>query len=126
MAGSRSTERMRRTEAEFILEEPSDISVFLSKYRGALVKVSIDGIVRGIIAYSPYRLNIDALPAGKHTVSLELFGNRYNSFGSLHNADANTWWIDAMVWRTEGDRWTYDYLVRDFGILAPPEIKILE
>ena len=113
-------------EAEFILEEPSDISVSLSKYRGALVKVSIDGIVRGIIAYSPYRLNIDALPAGKHTVSLELFGNRYNSFGSLHNADANTWWIDAMVWRTEGDRWTYDYLVRDFGILAPPELKILE
>ena len=96
------------------------------KYRGSVIKVFIDGEPRGIIAYSPYRLKVSSLQTGKHTVSLELYGNRYNSFGSLHNADTGTRWIDAMVWRTEGERWTYDYMVRDFGILAPPEIEILE
>lgn len=113
-------------EAEFTLEEASDVSVCVPKYRGSLVKVSIDGIERGIIAYSPYRLQIESLSKGTHAIRLELFGNRYNSFGSLHNADTETRWIDAMVWRTEGERWTYDYKLRDFGILAPPEIEILE
>lgn len=113
-------------EAEFTLEEPADISVSVPKYRGSLIKVSVDAAIRGILAYSPYRLQIPGLSAGRHTISLELFGNRYNSFGSLHNADQETRWIDAMVWRTEGSRWTYDYRVRDFGILSPPEIEILE
>lgn len=113
-------------EAEFSLEQESDIFVHVPKYRGSLIKVFIDGEPRGIIAYSPYRLKVSSLQTGKHTVSLELYGNRYNSFGSLHNADTGTRWIDAMVWRTEGERWTYDYMVRDFGILAPPEIEILE
>lgn len=112
-------------ESDFTLEECSDISVYVPEYRGALVKVRIDGVYRGMIAFSPYTLEIYRLPKGKHTVSFELFGNRYNSFGALHNAEIGTRWIDPMVWRTNGERWTYDYMVREFGILGNPEIRVL-
>lgn len=71
----RSTERMRRTRRNSYWRSPPIFLFFFQNTGVHWIKVSIDGIVRGIIAYSPYRLNIDALPAGKHTVSLELFGN---------------------------------------------------
>lgn len=113
-------------ETDFTLEKDSDISICVSKYRGSLIKIYIDGQKQGILAYSPYRLNIGGVAKGTHRIRFELFGNRYNSFGSLHNADTGTRWIDAMVWRTEGSRWTDGYMIRDFGILETPVIEILE
>ncbi len=113
-------------EMDFTLESPSDISVRLPAYRGALVKLSIDGSEAGMLTFSPYKLRVTGLEAGRHTAAFELFGNRYNSFGALHNADTGNKWIDAMAWRTQGDKWTYDYMVRQLGILGEPEILLTE
>ena len=94
-------------------------------YRGALIKVFVDGKEQGIIAYSPYKLKLNNLTKGKHTVELLLYGTRINTLGGMHNIPQPTW-VGPDYWRTTGDKWCYEYLLRDVGILASPIIDIYE
>lgn len=111
-----------RTEIE--LEEVSDIVIKAAYFKGALVKVSIDGGNPCRIAFSPYTARFGGLSAGKHTVEYELFGNRYNTFSALHTllADKHRVYIGPDYWRSTGDGWAYEYQHRPFGILKAPEI----
>ena len=113
-------------EQEIELEKESEVVVRASEYRGALVKVFVDGIEKGIIAFSPYKLNIGKLQAGKHTIIYKLFGNRFNAFGALHNNVVGDKWVAPNMWYTTGDKWCYEYKLRNLGILASPVISILE
>ena len=90
------------------------------------MKVYVDGKERGIIAYAPFELRIDGLEAGKHRIDYELFGNRHNSFGAVHNADNMFRWFGRDAWYTTGDKWCYEYRLKPFGILASPVIKIIK
>lgn len=94
-------------------------------YRGALIRVLVDGEDKGIIAFSPYKLNIEGLSAGKHKVEFVLYGTRINTFGGMHNV-VRPKWTGPNFWRSEGDRWCYEYLLKDTGILASPIIEIYE
>ena len=69
---------------EVELENDGEIELLTSYYRGSLIAVSLDGERVGRIVLPPYLLRIPNVSKGKHTVTLTLFGNRYNSFGSLH------------------------------------------
>lgn len=102
------------------------LSLRTSCYRGAAVKVAIDGKPAGIIAYSPYTLLIDNVAAGEHTIELTLLGNRYNTFGQLHNAQTDAKWCGPNLWRTENEKWCYEYKLKDFGILCSPVIEVYE
>jgi len=102
------------------------IGIKANNYRGAMIKVLMDGKPVGVIAYAPYKLMIENVKAGKHTIELTLFGNRYNTFGQLHNADTALSWFGPDSWRTEGDAWCYEYKLKDTGILASPVIEIFE
>lgn len=93
-------------------------------YRGAMIKVLVDNINRGTICLAPYKLTIP-LNAGKHSLSLKLFGNRHNTFASLHNC-GNDIYYGPLHWMSEGSEWTYDYMLKDFGILKKPQINIKE
>lgn len=103
-----------------------DIVIHANHYRGAMMKVYVDGEARGVIAYAPYELRINGLKAGKHRIDYELFGNRHNSFGALHNADILWDWFGPDAWRTAGDKWCYEYRLKEFGILASPVIKVIQ
>ena len=46
-----------------------------------------------------------------------MYGNRFNSFGALHNADENYTWYGNGSFRTTGSQWTDDYMLRSFGIM---------
>lgn len=97
------------------------LTVRVPHYRGALVGVSLDGKRVGSIAFAPYTLHIDAAP-GKHTLSLTLFGNRVNTFGTVHNCN-NAWiWFGPDAWRTFGDEFSYEYKLKETGILKSPEV----
>ena len=37
-----------------------------------------------------------------------------------------TMWIDPSAWRTEGSKWTYEYCLKDIGVLSSPIIEILK
>ena len=110
---------------EFETEESGDVQVTISRYRGALLEVSIDGGEYQKLAFSPYKLNLGCLEKGKHTISVKCFGQRNNCFGALHMCD-ETMWIDPSAWRTEGSKWTYEYCLKDIGVLSSPIIEILK
>lgn len=97
------------------------LTVRAPHYRGALVGVSLDGKRVGSIVFAPYTIHIDAAP-GKHIVSLTLFGNRVNTFGTVHNCN-NAWtWFGPDSWRTFGDEFSYEYKLKETGILKSPEV----
>ncbi len=95
-------------------------------YRGALIRVELDGKDVGVIAYSPYTIQLRDIPAGKHSIAFTLFGNRYNSFAALHNADLKEKWAGPNLWRTTGDKWCYEYRLKETGILSSPVIELYE
>ena len=102
------------------------IAVKANNYRGSLIKVALDGKPVGVIVYAPYKLMIENVKSGKHTITLTLFGNRYNTFAALHNADTANTWHGPNAWRTKEDAWCYEYKLKDTGILASPIIEIFE
>lgn len=92
-------------------------------YRGALLKVLVDGKDMGRIVFSPYELELGRLSAGKHTVELILFGTRINTFGGMHNVYQEEW-TGPDFWRTTGGHWCYEYVLKDTGILSSPVIEL--
>lgn len=111
---------------ELDLEKDCNAEFEISFYRGACVKVLVDGVDCGNIAYPPYRLKVNNLKAGKHKVTYRLYGNRYNTFSALHSliSDKDHVYTGPMYWRSTGDQWAYEYQTRPLGILKTPVIKI--
>ena len=109
---------------EFELEGKSDVRITASYWRGAFVKVRLDGKAIGNIAFAPYELTARDISGGKHTIEFEVFGNRYNTFSALHNlsADKPRVYIGPAYWRSRGDNWSYEYNLRDFGLLKKPTL----
>lgn len=70
----------------------------------------------GVIAYAPHRLSLGRLEKGEHELTVCLYGNRFNGFGTLHNANGEYTWYGNDSYRTQGDEWTDSYLVRPVGI----------
>ena len=124
-------------KTEFEAPEDCNVVVNTSVYKGALVKVKMDGEDVGVIAYSPYDVTVNNVKKGKHTVEFTLFGNRINSFGALHLTDTKAEWFgpDAWVknaklsswWKADFVKypvWQYEYTLKPNGILASPIITM--
>lgn len=105
--------------------ETCDCSVEINtaKYRGALVGVRIDGEEKGFIILPPYRLWIDGVKKGKHVVELTLYGNRNNTFGSLHNGIKDTYY-GPEHWKRPDGEFIYEHQLCEMGIEKTPEIVI--
>jgi len=102
------------------------IKVHCNFYRGALVKVFIDGKDAGRIVFSPYDLVIENVPKGEHLIELKLFGNRYNSFAALHNTNRNISWTGPGMWKSRGDEFSLDYQLSELGIITSPVISVIK
>jgi hypothetical protein len=100
----------------------SELLVSASFYRGHLLRVRVDGVDRGVIAYSPYGVKVSGLAPGKHRVDIVYFGSRVNTFGQLHSTARGGYWWGPDSWRTKGSAWTYEYLFWPQGVLKSPEI----
>lgn len=113
---------------EINLERDCDVEFEISYYRGACVKVLVDGKDCGNIAYPPFKLKVDNLKAGNHKVTYRLYGNRFNTFSAIHSllADKHHVYIGPDFWRSSGDGWAYEYQTRPMGILKTPIIKIVD
>jgi len=102
-----------------------NLKIRANYYRGAVIHVKFDGQDIGVIAYSPYELNVENVNKGKHTIEFELFGNRYNTFAALHNIDWSIWsTTDPNTWHVTGDKWSDEYNFKEMGILKSPVIEI--
>lgn len=112
-------------EAEFETNESGEAEITVSRYRGALLEVSVDDKAPQKLAFAPYKINMGHLEKGKHTIRIKCFGNRYNSFGTLHMCDYQQDWISPHEWYTEGSRWSYEYCLKDMGVISSPVIEIM-
>lgn len=101
------------------------LRIHVPKYRGALIGIFVDGVRKGSVICPPYDLILRDLEPGKHEITLELYGNRYNTFAALHYAaESFKCRTGSMTWRTTGDEWSYEYHLSQFGILEAPEIAV--
>lgn len=99
-------------------------TVTVPSYRGALIGVSVDDEPCGVIIGEPYKLSLGHRN-GLHRITLKLYGNRYNSFGQLHNTDPFEAYWGPKTWRTSGQNWSYSYQLKSFGILMEPVMEVI-
>ncbi len=100
----------------------TDLRIEATRYKGALISVAVDGEEKGKIVYPPYMLDVNGLADGEHKVDITLFGNRYNAFGPIHLTDVKHSWHGPGAWRSNEEEWSYEYVLRNIGILARPII----
>ena len=102
------------------VSDGGEVKVSATMFRAPVLKVAVDGKEMGHIAYAPYERSLGELPAGEHMLELTVFGNRVNTFGTLHNCNQKEEWFGPNSWRTEGDEWAYEYQLRPTGLLKAP------
>ena len=103
--------------------DKGELLVSVPRYRGGLVKVFVDGEDKGNIVYSPNELLVKGLSDGRHKVDIKLFTNRFNSFGAVHLTDVSHSWHGPGAWREEDEKWSYEYNLKNTGILTTPWIR---
>lgn len=105
------------------VETAGDFRVQATHFRNPALSVDLDGERQGLIAFSPYRLDIQAAP-GRHCLDITAYGNRYNTFGSIHNADERFYFPgNPGAWRTRGSAWSREYRLKPTGILTSPLVE---
>ncbi len=108
--------------AEFDAEEDGYVEFQANYYRGEFVKVILDGVDLGNIVIMPYKIMTE-IKKGHHKVEFVLYGNRFNTFGALHNSSDEIW-RDPGCYYAAGSNFTYDYMVKPTGIITSPIIRL--
>ena len=107
-------------------EDDSTVQFHANFYRGALIGVKLDGNDVGRIVSAPYNLNASGVKRGHHVAEFTLYGNRYNCFASLHSSRTDTDQAHPSLWFTRDDAFTYNYQLREMGIMTSPKILIFK
>jgi hypothetical protein len=94
------------------------------RFAGPVVTVDLEGTRRGTIALEPHVVDLGTLENRPHRVSVTCYGNRENSFGTLHLPDRCTKWFAPNAWRSEHEWWMEGYNVKTMGILQRPQLKV--
>ena len=102
-----------------------DVKIKLPEFMGALSEVKMDGKEKGIIACSPYEITIENVEEGRHLFEFVLYGNRYNTFGALHNT-GNMIWAGPNIWYPPENEWCREYCLKDTGIMKSPIFTFLK
>ena len=114
-------------QCPFSLPGPvEEAAVAIPHFTAPVVAVHMDGKRAGSVALSPHRLALGPLAAGAHRIDFTVYGNRYNTFGTLHNANPDYKWYGPDAFRTTGDEWTDAYRLRTTGILGAPVLLAAE
>lgn len=107
---------------EFKLDKTQKASVRIPHFSAPVIGVKVDGRDMGLIAFAPHMLALGEVAAGCHSLELYVYGNRFNSFGTLHNSNDEFKWYGPDSYRTSGYEWTEGWALRPFGILSRVEI----
>ena len=107
-------------------DETAEYAVHIPHFSAPVLGIRVDGVEKGLIAYAPHRQPLGILATGEHELTICVYGNRYNGFGTLHNANTRFTWYGPNSFRTEGDNWTDSYQLKPVGILSAVEIQCRE
>jgi hypothetical protein len=108
----------------FTVDIDNEFFVHIPYFKAPVISINVDGEDKGLIALSPHILSLGYLKQGTHTMTVRLYGNRFNGFGTLHNANDNFIWYGPDSYRTQGDDWTDLYELRRVGIFDGVNIVI--
>lgn len=97
-----------------------NLHIEISHYCGALMEIFLDGENKGELFMAPYRKSLGIVAEGEHEITIKLYGNRSNTFGAVHNDDRTEQWYGPNLWRTEGNKWSYEYQLEEMGVLTSP------
>ncbi|MDR1735069.1 MAG: hypothetical protein LBR73_09360 [Oscillospiraceae bacterium] len=108
--------------AEIDLPADGEYALEAAHFKQPALHAYADGKDCGMIAYAPYTADLGHLTAGRHTIELTAFGNRINTFGSLHNYNYTEKWHGPGAWRKDGNRFGYTYRLRECGVTVEPRV----
>ncbi|KAG7406443.1 hypothetical protein Forpe1208_v014375 [Fusarium oxysporum f. sp. rapae] len=101
------------------------VVLHIPHFAGPVIVVYFNGKRRGTIALQPNTVDLGVLQPGQEfELRIECYGNRENSFGTLHMPDGVSRWFAPNAWRTEHDWWIEGYNVKSMGVLDGPRLKI--
>ena len=101
--------------------EGQSLALSVPSFVSPLLTVSLDGQASQILAFEPRMLDLGVLEPGQHQLMITCFGNRENSFGTLHLSEGKTTWIGPTEFRTDRPGWWQnEYAIKRMGILATP------
>ena len=109
-------------DGRFTLEKTCQVSVRVPHFASPALGVRMDGREVGLIAFAPHTLCLGSCGAGVHRLEICAYGNRFNTFGTLHNCNDEYQWYGPDSYRTRGCEWSESWGLRPFGILSRVEI----
>lgn len=92
-------------------------------FNAPVLEVLTDGKSSGDIFTAPYLAELGELTEGVHKVDVKVYGNRYNTFGQLHNTNSGYAWYGEQSWQTTGFNWSDEYRLKPFGIMSAPVLQ---
>ncbi len=99
------------------------LKVKLGLFCTPCIAVNLDGKRVSNVSLAPHTADLGYLSEGEHTLEIEISASRINTFGPLHITSAFTsTWYGPSAWRTTGDQWSYDYYIKESGLLGAPEL----
>jgi hypothetical protein len=105
---------------ELLADNQDSLILHIPKFHAPLIAVSVNGQRVMPIALPPYQVEIPLQKGQPNTLDLTVYGSRINTFGTLHNANDETFWYGPMAWRTEGQDWSDEYILKPCGIFVAP------
>jgi hypothetical protein len=109
-------------QAALHVPEQGMYGLHIPHFAAPLLDISVDGRSPTPLAFAPYTAEIGSLAPGAHAIDIIAYGNRVNTFGSLHRPPKDAIWHGPNSWRTTGDDWTDEYQLRPQGILSAPAV----
>ncbi len=104
-------------EAE-LNEDKNNVILHIPHFAATVLEAFVDGESKGVVAFAPHKVSLGALKAGKHKIEIIMYGNRFNGFGTLHNANDEFKWYGPDSYRAGGTQWSDSYQVRPVGVLS--------
>jgi hypothetical protein len=107
----------------FDLETPSSARLRSLLFDNPLLRITVDGHDKGVVAFAPYNCDLGTLNAGKHELHITAYGTRQNSFGPLHFPGLKNKTPGPDAWHTMGKEWSYLRRIQPKGIMKSPVIE---
>jgi hypothetical protein len=96
------------------------------RFAAPLLAIQLDGKDVGKIAFQPHVLDLGELAAGDYRLRVTAYGNRDHAFGAVHLPDGLTKWYGPDAFRTSGGWWSYEYTIREMGLLTAVRVMTVD
>jgi len=115
----RQTIKVKPSGAQLVMVE-------VPEYRGAAVRVLVNGREAGVIGWEPNEVDItEFLTGGADELSIEVLGHRRNSHGPLHNAEKWPRWTGPGEFlKGNGKSWVDGYQLVPCGLMKAPRLVV--